>query len=68
MTIFDVNVRRDTERKRLTESVFAYLSRSAKCGSEMSRDLIEEWLARVAQSEQASRVLKKSLQFHSVIG
>ena len=52
MTIFEVNIRKDTGRKRLSESVFAYLNRSAKPGNAMSRNLIEEWLAHVPQSER----------------
>jgi hypothetical protein len=52
VTIFDINAQRDNDRKNLSESVFAYLNRSAKRGSVASRALIEEWLRHVPTSER----------------
>ena len=40
--MFDANAQRDDGRRNLTESVFAYLNRSAKSGSEASRALTEQ--------------------------
>lgn len=50
--MFDTDVRRDDGRKNLTESMFAYMNRSAKPGSEASRALIEEWFGYVPATEQ----------------
>jgi hypothetical protein len=52
VTVFGVNPRTDTGRKNLSESVFAYLNRSAKRGSAASRALIEEWMFHTPRSEQ----------------
>ena len=51
--IFDRIRRTDMTRKKLTESSFAYLNRSAKRGSAESRALMETWLSRVPASEHA---------------
>jgi len=52
MTIFDANAATDTGKKKLSESVFAYLNRSAKPGSVAGRAIIEEWMSHVPASEQ----------------
>jgi hypothetical protein len=51
--IFDRIRRTDMTRKKLTESSFAYLNRSARRGSAESRALMETWLLRVPTSEHA---------------
>jgi len=51
--IFDTLRRTDMTRKKLTESSFAYLNRSAQRGSVESRALMETWLSRVPTSEHA---------------
>jgi hypothetical protein len=60
MTIFDVDIRRDTDRKRISESVFDYMNHSAKPGNAMARDLIEEWIAHVPQFP-STRVCQSSV-------
>jgi hypothetical protein len=49
--IFDRVRRTDMSRKKLTESSFAYLNRSAQRGSAESRALVEAWLSRIPASE-----------------
>lgn len=49
--IFDRVRRTDMSRKKLTESSFDYLNRSARRGSAESRALMETWLSRVPASE-----------------
>lgn len=51
--IFDRIRRTDVTRKKLTESSFSYLNRSARRGSAESRGLMESWLSRVPASEHA---------------
>ena len=52
-TIFDRIKRTDMSRKKLTESSFAFLNRSARRGSAESRAIMEIWLSRVPTSERA---------------
>jgi len=51
--IFDPIRRTNMDRKKLTESSFAYLNRSARRGSAEGRALMETWLSRVPTSEHA---------------
>ncbi len=50
--MFDTNAQTDAGRKNLSESVFAYLNRSATPGSAACRALMEDWMSHVPASEQ----------------
>jgi hypothetical protein len=52
--VFDSVRRTDMTRKKRTESIFAYLNRSAKPGSAASRELVEAWLSLVPAAEYAN--------------
>jgi hypothetical protein len=53
LTVFDCVARTDTTRKKRSEGLFAYWNRSARPGTNASRELIEDWFSRVPAAEQA---------------
>ena len=50
--VFDPTPRTDMSGKAYAENSFAYLNRSARPGSAVSRELIEAWLSRVPEVER----------------
>jgi len=52
--VFDCRTKTDTDRKKLSESIFAYWNRSAQPSAEASRALIEDWFSQLPEVEQNS--------------